>query len=186
MNGPRRFATVKEYFENRTAAEVQQAYGEQRDEWVTLRMPRRPIVPVVAALIEDEAGRVLLCQRPANKARGLLWEFPGGKVEPDESGPQALARECREELAVELTVGERAAQVIHVYPELTVDLTLYRARIAAGAPQPLEHLALDWAVPEQVAQYRLAPADVRLWEQVQAGKTDENGEPGTVPREINQ
>ena len=121
MQQPKRYATTREYLEERTAAEVMQAYAEQRDERVD---PTPRPLPVVAALIERKNGQgepeILLCRRPAHKSRGLLWEFPGGKVEPGETGEQALARECREELAVELQVGEPAAQTVHCYPDVTV------------------------------------------------------------------
>ena len=93
---------------------------------------------VVAALIWD-GDRFLICQRPAHKARGLLWEFVGGKVEPGETKAQALIRECREELAVTVTPGPVFMEVTHVYPDLTVHLTLFAAAIAAGTPQLLEH-----------------------------------------------
>ena len=74
---------------------------------------------VVAALIWDQ-DKFMICQRPAHKARGLLWEFVGGKVEPGETKEQALIRECQEELAVTLNVGEVFMDVIHEYPDLTV------------------------------------------------------------------
>ena len=74
---------------------------------------------VVAALIWDQ-GKFMICQRPAHKARGLLWEFVGGKVEPGETKEQALIRECREELAVTLDVGEVFMDVTHEYPDLTL------------------------------------------------------------------
>ena len=91
---------------------------------------------VVAALIWRE-GRFLACQRPAHKARGLQWEFAGGKVEPGETKPQALARECREELGVELAVGDAVTEVTYHYPDVSVYLTLLSAAITAGTPQPL-------------------------------------------------
>ena len=72
---------------------------------------------VVAALIWNN-DRFLACQRPENKARALLWEFVGGKVEPGESFPQALQRECAEELAINVAVGEQFMQVIHPYPDI--------------------------------------------------------------------
>ena len=77
---------------------------------------------VVAALIWDK-NKFMICQRPAHKARGLLWEFVGGKVEPGETKQQALIRECREELAVTLDVGDVFMDVTHKYPDLTVHLT---------------------------------------------------------------
>ena len=77
-------------------------------------------VQVVAALIRREDGRILICQRPRQKARGLLWEFPGGKVEPGETEAQALIRECREELGILIQPGQAAARVEHAYPDLFV------------------------------------------------------------------
>ena len=95
------------------------------------------MVEVVAALIWDN-DKFMICQRPAHKARGLLWEFVGGKVEPGESKEQALIRECQEELAITLTVGEVFMDVVHEYPDINVHLTLFNATIAEGVPQKLE------------------------------------------------
>ena len=91
---------------------------------------------VVAALIWDR-NKFMICQRPAHKARGLLWEFVGGKVEPGEAKEQALIRECQEELAVTLSVGDVFMDVIHEYPDLTVHLTLFNAIISEGTSQNL-------------------------------------------------
>ena len=98
---------------------------------------------VVAALVWD-GEKFMICQRPEHKARGLLWEFAGGKVEPGETKEQALIRECREELAVTLTVGEVFMEVTHKYPDLTIHLTLFHASIAQGVPQKLEHRDIRW------------------------------------------
>ena len=88
-------------------------------------------IEVVAALIRKD-DRFLVCQRPPDKARALLWEFPGGKIEPGESGPEALVRECREELGADIRVLSAFMDVTHAYPDLTVHLTLYESRIASG------------------------------------------------------
>lgn len=122
---------------------------------------------VVAALIWRD-GRFLICQRPAHKARGLLWEFVGGKVEPGETQAQALVRECREELTVPLTVGEVFAEVVHAYPDLTVHLTLFHAAIAEGEPQLLEHNALRWITPDEIPEYDFCPADVEILEKLRS------------------
>lgn len=122
---------------------------------------------VVAALIWRD-GRFLICQRPAHKARGLLWEFVGGKVEPGETQAQALVRECREELAVPLTVGEVFTEVVHAYPDLTVHLTLFHAAIAEGEPQLLEHNALRWITPDEIPEYDFCPADVEILEKLRS------------------
>ena len=116
---------------------------------------------VVAALIWDE-NRFLACQRPAHKARGLLWEFVGGKVEPGETREQALIRECREELAVTVAVQDVFMEVDHVYPDLTVHLTLFNASIAEGIPQKIEHNDLRWITVEEINQYPFCPADEEI------------------------
>lgn len=120
---------------------------------------------VVAALIW-EGDRFLICQRPAHKARGLLWEFAGGKVEPGESGEQALIRECREELAVTLSVGGIFMEVTHAYPDLTVHLTLYHASIREGSPQLLEHHAMRWITADEIPSYSFCPADEAILERL--------------------
>ena len=118
-------------------------------------------VEVVAALIWDQ-NRFMICQRPAHKARGLLWEFVGGKVEPGETKEQALIRECREELAVTLDVGKVFIDVVHEYPDLTVHLTLFHATIREGVPRKLEHNDIRWITVDEIAQYEFCPADVEI------------------------
>lgn len=121
----------------------------------------RMIVEVVAALIWN-SGRFMICQRPAHKTRGLLWEFVGGKVEPGETGEQALIRECAEELAVTLSVGDVYMDVLHEYPDITVHLTLFNATIAHGEPQKLEHNDIRWITPSEIPDYDFCPADVDI------------------------
>jgi mutator protein MutT len=116
------------------------------------------ITEVVAALIWDQ-NKFIICQRPANKARGMLWEFVGGKVEPGETKEQALIRECREELAITLLVGDVFMEVDHVYPDLTIHLTLFNAAITSGTPQKLEHNDIRWITVDEIAQYEFCPAD---------------------------
>ena len=113
---------------------------------------------VVAALIWD-GNKFMACQRPAHKARGLKWEFVGGKVEPGETKEQALIRECREELAVTVSVGEVFMDVIHEYPDLTVHLTLFNAAITEGVPQKIEHNDIRWITVDEIDQYEFCPAD---------------------------
>ena len=113
---------------------------------------------VVAALIRRD-GKFLICQRPAHKARGLLWEFVGGKVEEGESKRQALIRECREELNIGVEVGEIFAEVTHGYSDITVHLTLFNAKIIDGEPQKLEHNAIEWITPSRIPEYNFCPAD---------------------------
>ena len=123
------------------------------------------ITEVVAALIWDN-DKFMICQRPAHKARGLLWEFVGGKVEAGETKEAALIRECQEELAVTLSVGDVFMEVIHEYPDITVQLTLFNAVIAEGSPQKLEHNDIRWITPAEIPQYDFCPADVEILDKI--------------------
>lgn len=118
------------------------------------------MIEVVAALIWRN-GRFLICQRPVNKKRALLWEFVGGKVEQGETKEQALVRECREELALDVNPNDVFMEVAHVYPDVTVHLTLFNAT-ADGEPQMLEHNDIKWIFPSQIDEYEFCPADVDI------------------------
>ena len=120
---------------------------------------------VVAALIW-QGDKFMICQRPAHKARGLLWEFVGGKVEPGETKEQALIRECQEELAVTLSVEDVFMDVVHEYPDLTVHLTLFNATIAEGEPQKLEHNDIQWITPNEIPNYDFCPADKEILDRI--------------------
>lgn len=113
---------------------------------------------VVAALIW-EGEKFMICQRPSHKARGLLWEFVGGKVEMGETKEQALIRECREELAVTVAPRDVFMDVVHEYPDLTVHLTLFNASIAEGTPKMLEHNDIQWITVGEIDNYTFCPAD---------------------------
>ena len=113
---------------------------------------------VVAALIWDK-DKFMICQRPAHKARGLLWEFVGGKVEPGETKQQSLIRECPEVLANTLDVGDVFMDVTHEYPDRTLHLPLFHAAIREGVPQMLEHNDIRWITAGEIDQYDFCPAD---------------------------
>lgn len=123
-----------------------------------MRKGETPMTEVVAALIFDK-DRFMICRRPAHKARGLLWEFVGGKVEPGESREEALIRECREELNVTVRPGNLFMEVTHTYPDITVHLSLFCATIESGRPELLEHCDLRYITPEEIDQYDFCPAD---------------------------
>ena len=120
---------------------------------------------VVAALIREN-GRFLICRRPAHKARGMLWEFVGGKVEPGETKQQALIRECKEELAVTLSVDNVFMDVTHEYPDLTVHLTLFNAKILQGIPQKIEHNDIKWITHKEIPDYHFCPADEEILKKI--------------------
>ena len=111
---------------------------------------------VVAALIWDN-DRFMICQRPANKSRPLLWEFVGGKVETGETKEQALIRECKEELDIVIEVGEIFTEAVHEYHDITIN-----AKIAKGVPKLIEHNDLKWITPDEIPQYEFCPADVGI------------------------
>ena len=120
---------------------------------------------VVAALIWD-GDRFLACQRPVNKARALLWEFVGGKVEAGETKEEALIRECKEELDVTISVGDVFMEVTHEYPDLTVHLTLFNAKIAEGVPKKLEHNDIQWLTVGEIDNFSFCPADEEILERL--------------------
>lgn len=119
------------------------------------------MVEVVAALIWD-GDRFMICQRPAHKERGLLWEFVGGKQETGETRKEALIRECREELDITVSVGDMFMELIHVYPDLTVHLSLFHAAVASGIPRKLEHNDIRWIRVSEISAYDFCPADEEI------------------------
>ena len=119
------------------------------------------MIEVVAALICDN-DKFMICQRPAHKARGLLWEFVGGKVESGETKEQALIRECKEELNILLSVGDVFMDVIHEYPDITVHLTLFNATISEGEPKRIEHNDIRWITSSEISNYEFCPADEEI------------------------
>ncbi len=116
------------------------------------------MVDVVAALVWEE-GKFMICQRPANKARGLLWEFAGGKVEKGEKREDALNRELTEELAMTVIVDDVFMEVVHKYPDITVNLILYNCRLNGIYPTALEHNDIKWIHPSEIDNYDFCPAD---------------------------
>lgn len=124
------------------------------------------MLQVVAGFIR-KGNRVLLCQRPRKKARGLLWEFPGGKVEAGETLCQALLREGREELGVTLLPQHILTEVTYAYPDVTVHLTLILADLAGQEPKQLEHEAFFWADCTALSDIPLCPADQQMLKQLE-------------------
>lgn len=130
-----------------------------------MALTRKKPLEVVAALLWEK-DKFLICQRPAGKSRGLLWEFPGGKVEPGETMQQALVRECAEELAVTVDVGSPFFQVTHEYPDIAIRLTVFHCMVGTGVPQAMEHNDLRWVHPGQTEGYEFCPADVGVLQEV--------------------
>jgi len=116
---------------------------------------------VVAALIWD-GDRFMICRRPAHKARGLLWEFVGGKVEKGETHEDALIRECHEEIDVTVKPQSVFCTLVHEYPDITVRLTLFNAYIQSGTVRKLEHDDIRWILPSEIDNYEFCPADEEI------------------------
>ena len=125
---------------------------------------------VVAAVIREQ-NKILICRRPANKKRALLWEFVGGKPEPGETLPQALVRECREELDIGLEVGDKFSECTHEYPDMTVHLTAFEAKIIQGEPKLLEHADMRWVTADELDMYEFCPADAAILAKLKAAIT---------------
>lgn len=125
------------------------------------------MLEVVAALLWDE-DKFLICQRPEHKACGLLWEFVGGKVESDETKEYALIRECMEELGIILSVGDIFCELTHKYPNITIHLTLFNAKILEGVPLKLEHHDIRWITVAEIPEYEFCPADVAILRQLES------------------
>lgn len=115
-------------------------------------------VRVAAAIIRRD-GRILICQRPENKARGGLWEFPGGKLEYGETAEDALVRECREELGVDVKPKSLFLESFYDYPDISVRLSFLNSSLQDGEPRLLEHAAIKWVRPEELSEYDFCPAD---------------------------
>lgn len=123
------------------------------------------MVQVAAALIW-QGNKFMICQRPVTKTRALEWEFVGGKAEKGETLEEALIRECHEEIGVTVKVGEIFMELDHVYPDITIHLTLFNCEIAEGTVQKLEHNDIRFITPDEIPQYNFCPADKEILEKI--------------------
>lgn len=133
-------------------------------------MTTHTAIEVVAAVVEAR-GRVLLCQRHDGEHLPLLWEFPGGKIDPGESPRQALARELREELGVDAELGALVGDVSHSYPEKRVRLRFFRAEIV-GEPRAIVHRRLAWVPLRELDRYQVPPPNAVIVRRLVSGELD--------------
>ncbi|HUZ07974.1 MAG TPA: 8-oxo-dGTP diphosphatase MutT [Candidatus Paceibacterota bacterium] len=126
-----------------------------------LKLKTQNCIEVSAALIFRD-GKLLITQRNPSSHLGGLWEFPGGKREAGETFEQCLVREIREELGVEISVGEMFEEVSHAYPEKSVRLKFFICKLLSGEPQPLDCAAVKWIDKLQLATHEFPAADARL------------------------
>ena len=125
----------------------------------------RKSIEVSAALI-FHGGKLLITRRHAKSHLGGLWEFPGGKREAGETFEQCLVREIREELGVEISVGELFEEVSHDYPEKSVRLKFFICKLLSGEPQPLDCAAVKWIDKTELAAHEFPAADAQLLEKL--------------------
>ena len=131
------------------------------------KLKTQNFIDVSAALIFHH-GKLLIAQRHAQAHLGGLWEFPGGKREPHETFEQCLVREIREELGVEISVGELFETVTHAYPEKTVRLKFFTCKLLSGEPQPLDCAAVRWVSQSELADFEFPAADAQLLQKLKS------------------
>ena len=122
----------------------------------------------VSAGLVFRSGKLLITQRHKDAHLGGLWEFPGGKREAGETFEECLARELREELGIEVEVGELVESLTHSYPEKTVTLKFFRCRLNQGEPRAIDCLDLKWVTAEELRDYEFPAADARLLEMLRS------------------
>jgi 8-oxo-dGTP diphosphatase len=122
-------------------------------------------ITVVGAMIERE-GKYLITQRKPTATLPLLWEFPGGRVEPGETDAQALARELKEEMDILVEVAEQVMHVQHSYPDYDIDFRVYRCRLVQGEIKHLRVHDHRWVAPADLDEYEFPPADQKTFEQL--------------------
>jgi mutator protein MutT len=132
-------------------------------------MKTTPSIEVAAALVFRN-GKLLIAQRHASGHLGGLWEFPGGKRQPGETFHQCLTRELREELGIEVTIGEVLDSITHEYPEKTVHLKFFRCAWKQNEPQPLDCPAFKWITADELEQYAFPDADALILDKLRDNK----------------
>ena len=120
----------------------------------------------VAAAIIQKDEKILICQRSAGGNCAFLWEFPGGKLEPNESLEECLIRECKEELEIEISVIDIFVETTYKYPEREIGFTFYEAAIIGGELKMNVHNDMQWVFPSELVQYQFCPADLEIVEKL--------------------
>lgn len=117
------------------------------------------MIKVVAAIIRNNQNEIFIAQRNQNKSQGGLWEFPGGKIEPNETENQAIIREIKEELDMNITVIDKYTEIIYEYPDKTINLIVLNCQMNDNHYALLEHQDCAWTVRSNLKNYEFAPAD---------------------------
>lgn len=120
------------------------------------------MIDVVAAIIKDSKGNILIAQRNLKKSQGGLWEFPGGKVEPNETKEKALIREIKEELDMDIKVDSLFDENKFSYPEKVINLIAFNCSMLNNNYKSLEHEKVEWVTINELDNYEFAPADINI------------------------
>ena len=124
------------------------------------------------AVIWSDRGQILIARRPINAILGGLWEFPGGKIEPGETVTDCIQREIREELGIEVIVGNKLIEIAHTYSNFQVTLYVYHCQHLQGEPQPLESDEVRWVTVDELNLYAFPEANQQI---IDALKIDRSG-----------
>ncbi len=124
------------------------------------------MIHVAAAILKNERGEILICQRRGEGSCAYLWEFPGGKLEPHETLEECLIRECREELAVDIAVKGKFAETTFQYAEAAIAFTFFYGEIIGGTPRMDVHKDIRWVSPGELRNFKFCPADVEIVERL--------------------
>lgn len=118
------------------------------------------MIDVVAAIIKNSEGKILIAQRNLKKSQGGLWEFPGGKIEPNETKEEAIVREIKEELNMDISCDSYFDEKVYEYPDKTIRLIALNCSMIGTTYDVLEHESINWIDLDEFKNYEFAPADV--------------------------
>lgn len=122
-------------------------------------------MPVTCGIIMSQ-NKVLITQRPSHKTLPLKWEFPGGKIEDNETPELCIVRELKEELSIDFLIREKLSTVVHDYGHIIVEMIPFLGITSSSKIILFEHLALEWVLPEQLLSFDLAPADIPIVKEI--------------------
>lgn len=125
------------------------------------------MINVVAAIIKNGEGKILITQRNLKKTQGGLWEFPGGKIEKGETREEAIIREIKEELTIEINVESYLGEKVFEYPEKSINLIALNCRVKSGNIYLTEHEEARWVEKEELNSFEFAPADIFIVKKLQ-------------------
>lgn len=125
------------------------------------------MINVVAAIIKNGEGKILVTQRNFKKSQGGLWEFPGGKIEKGETREEAIIREIKEELTIEINVESYLGEKVFEYPEKSINLIALNCRVKSGNIYLTEHEEARWVEKEELNSFEFAPADIFIVKKLQ-------------------